>query len=299
MSAKEGFRLVRRPLGWRLAPADVLRLVREDAHPVALSGTWASGSDLVAAEPVLVRSAPGPLHDVLDAPWPAVAADTADTAGVAAAAGAFGGGWIGYLGYSAGGEALPPAGPRALPAWWFGYYDHVLRRVRASGEWYFEALCTPGRADALMRRLAELTRRAAARAEGPRGYAFGPFRLVPGAERHQAAVRRAVEYIHRGDIFQANITLRAEADFAGDPLDAFCRGVTELDPPYAAFIGVSAPARPGRPSRPCRPSCFCAATAPPSPPSRSRAPRAAPPAPPGPPCSAPGLRRRRRTARRT
>src|SRR5579863_844779 len=113
MSANDGFRLVRRPLGWQLAPADVLRLVREDAHPVALSGTWASGSDLVAAEPVLVRSAPGPLHDVLDAPWPAGASDTADGADAAGGAdaaaralaggnGAFGGGWIGYRGYSAG-----------------------------------------------------------------------------------------------------------------------------------------------------------------------------------------------------
>ena len=73
------------------------------------------------------------------------------------------------------------------------------------------------------------------------GYEFGPFRLIPGADRHQEAVRRAVEYIHQGDIFQANITLRAEAEFAGDPLDAFCQGVTALDPPYAAFIGVSAP----------------------------------------------------------
>ena len=50
-----------------------------------------------------------------------------------------------------------------------------------------------------------------------------------------------MEYIHQGDIFQANITLRAEAEFSGDPLDAFCQGVTALDPPYAAFIGVSAP----------------------------------------------------------
>src|ERR1700733_10369293 len=175
MSAKDGFRLVRRPLGWQFAPADVLRLVRQDAHPVALSGTWADGSDLVAAEPVLVRSAPGPLSDVLDAPWPAGACDPA------ALAGAFGGGWIGYLGYSAGGEALPAAGPRALPAWWFGYYDHVLRRMRATGEWYFEALCTPGRADALDRRLAELTRRAAAPPEGEHGHAFGPFPLPPAA----------------------------------------------------------------------------------------------------------------------
>src|SRR5690348_16067635 len=75
MSTKDGFRLVRRPLGWQLDPADVLRLVREDAHPVALSGAWANGSDLVAAEPVLVRSAPGPLSDVLDAPWPAGRSD--------------------------------------------------------------------------------------------------------------------------------------------------------------------------------------------------------------------------------
>ena len=172
--------------------------------------------------------------------------------------------------------------------------------MRASGEWYFEALCAPGRADALDRRLAELTRRAAARAEGARDYAFGPFRLVPGAERHQEAVRRAVEYIHRGDIFQANITLRAEADFAGDPLDAFCRGVTELDPPYAAFIGVSAPgAGPGRRRVPVARAVPAPRTAAPSPPSRSRAPRAAPPTPARPPCSAPSSRRRRRTARRT
>jgi len=283
--------LVHRPLGWRLGTVDVLRLVRDDAHPVALSGAWAHGGDLVAADPVLVRSAPGSLGDVLDAP-PAVAGGAPGSPDPA-----FGGGWIGYLGYSAGGEALPPTGPRALPAWWFGYYDHVLRRDRATGEWHFEALCTPDRAEALERRLAELTRRAAtvqarraqagtapagrarsgrvhsgrvhsgrahsgraqsgpaqlgaAHAEtAPAGadsaaaecdYAFGPFRLIPGADRHQDGVRAAVEYIHRGDIFQANITLRAEAEFAGDPLDVFCQGVTALDPPYAAFVGVSEP----------------------------------------------------------
>src|ERR1700722_7103431 len=147
MSANDGFHLVRRPLGWQLAPADVLRLVREDAHPVALSGTWAGGSDVIAAEPVHVRSAPGPLGDVLDAPWPAGAANPgapdlgAPDPGVAHPP--FGGGWIGYLGYSAGGEALPAAGARALPAWWFGYYDHVLRRMRAPGEGHLNALRPP------------------------------------------------------------------------------------------------------------------------------------------------------------
>jgi len=218
--------------------------VRADAHPVALCGAWTGGGDVIAAEPVAVRAAPGPLADVLDSDLggPGEAGDAAD----------FGGGWIGFLGYSAGGEALPPAGPRALPAWWFGYYDHVLRRDRTTGEWYFEALWTQERDDALAERFAELTRRAATvlestvRESAAASYGFGAFRLIPSADAHQEAVRKAVEYIHQGDIFQANITLRAEANFAGDPLDAFCQGVTALDPPYAAFIGLSGTGPTGR-----------------------------------------------------
>jgi len=218
--------VVRRPLGWRLAPPEVLRLVRADAHPVALFGTWAGGRDVVAAEPTLVRSAPGSLDEVLDLPL-----SPAD-------GGAFGGGWIGYVGYSAGGEALPATGPRRLPAWWFGWYDHVLVHERTTGEWFFEALWTRDRADALERRFADLADRAAGSAPAV-GYEFSPFRLDPGSAGHQEAVARAVEYIRAGDIFQANICLRAEAGFAGDPLDAFCRAA-ELRPPYAAFVDVSA-----------------------------------------------------------
>jgi para-aminobenzoate synthetase/4-amino-4-deoxychorismate lyase len=221
------FAVVRRPLGWRLTPAEVLRLVRADAHPVALFGTWAGGRDMVAAEPALVRSAPGSLDEVLDAPLP-----PADGC-------AFGGGWIGYLGYSAAGEALPPAGPRRLPTWWFGWYDHVLVREPATGEWFFEALWTAGRAGALERRFADLADRAMTSVPAA-GYEFSPFRLDPGSAGHQQAVARAVEYIRGGDIFQANICLRAEAGFAGDPLDAFCRAASDLRPPYAAFIDVSA-----------------------------------------------------------
>ena len=52
-----------------------------------------------------------------------------------------------------------PGPPRQLPAWWFGYYDHVLRRDRATGRWMFEALCTPDRVAAVQRRLTELSRR--------------------------------------------------------------------------------------------------------------------------------------------
>jgi len=223
-----GIRLVRRPLNWDLTPVQALRLVRADPNPVALFGAWAGGCDIVGSRPRLVRSsASGSLGDVLDgtqaAPNPGAGADPA-----------FGGGWIGYLGYSAAGEALPPSGARRLPAWWFGWYDHVLRRDRATGEWFFEALS----ADDLEERFEDLTRRAAEPPPDFHGYDCGVFRLVPSPAGHRAAVRRTVAYIGQGDIFQANICLRAEASFRGDPLDAFCQATAALAPPYAAFLTV-------------------------------------------------------------
>jgi aminodeoxychorismate synthase component I len=241
-------RFVRRALSWDLEPADVLRLVRDDPHPVALVGDWAAGGAVIGSEPCLTRSPPQGLPDVLDsappgaqrgalvsagssAPWPGPSGGGAGTG--------FGGGWIGYLGYGLAGDLMdiPPApgGPRRLPAWWFGYYDHVLRQDGTSGRWFFEALCTAGREDALERRFGELTARSRSVPE-PRGYACGDFELVPSAGEHRKAVRRAVELIRQGDIFQANICLRLEAGFRGDPLDLFCRGVSRLHPPYAAFV---------------------------------------------------------------
>src|ERR1700690_357808 len=109
------FQLVRRAPGWGVGGAG--------RRPVALIGAWAGGSDIVASDPVRVCCPPGPVGDVLDAPLP----------GPPAGAGAaFGGGWIGYLGYALAGRFLPvpppPGGPRHLPAYWFAYYDHVLRR---------------------------------------------------------------------------------------------------------------------------------------------------------------------------
>jgi para-aminobenzoate synthetase / 4-amino-4-deoxychorismate lyase len=227
------FRLVCQPLDWDMPAVDALRLVRDDAHPAALMGTWAGGSDVVCSEPAAVCCDPEPPWDALGAPWPP---------GEAAGAGrpVFGGGWIGYLGFGLAGQVLPvppaPGGSRWLPSWWLGFYDHVLRRDRASGQWFFEALRTPERAGILDARLAELRGRARNMRPRPRGYACGDFRLIPSAAGHQSAVRRAIDYIRQGDLFQANVCLRLEAGFAGDPLDAFSSAVTVLDPPYAAFL---------------------------------------------------------------
>jgi len=224
MHARVSSRVVCRQLDWDLSAAEVLRLLRADPHPAALLGAWAGGSDIVTADPVRVCGE-------LDA------TDPGDLTGRSLGA-CFGGGWIGYLGFgSAGGMPPAPGEPRHLPTCWFGYYDHVLRRDRATGRWTFEALVTPGRQDALERRLGELSRRAReTRRTGARAFSCGTFRLIPSPEEHASAVRQTVGYIRRGDLFQANICLRLEADFDGDPLDAFCGAATRLDPPYAAFL---------------------------------------------------------------
>jgi hypothetical protein len=65
--------LVRRALDWDLSPADVLRRVRADPHPVALLGAWAGGSDIVASDPVRTCCAPEPCTELLDEPLPDLA----------------------------------------------------------------------------------------------------------------------------------------------------------------------------------------------------------------------------------
>jgi para-aminobenzoate synthetase / 4-amino-4-deoxychorismate lyase len=231
---------IREPLDWDFSPAEVVRLVRDDAHPAALLGSWAGGSDVICAEPIATRCDPESVWDALDQPWPVSAADGPDGSGRPA----FGGGWLGYLGFGLACDVLPvppaPGGAGRLPTAWLGYYDHALRRDRASGRWFFEAVATGERAAALEARLAGLRGRADRDALQPRRHECGEFRLIPDATEHRTAVRRAVDYIWRGDIFQANICLRLEADFDGDPLDAFCAAITSLDPPYAAFLRPSA-----------------------------------------------------------
>ena len=214
--------LRRTELEWDFTPAQGAVLVRGDDQPFALAGAWAGGGALVGSEPLRVAGADEDPFALLDE-LPEVGGD-----GV-------GGGWFGWLGYRLGHrvERLDPGPPRPtpLPDFQLAFYDHLLR-LDAEGQWWFECLWTPERADALAAREAELR----ARVAQPRPFSTGPWRSVPEPAGHETAVAAARERIHAGDLFQANVCLRLESTLKGDPLDLFAAGVAALAPDRAAFM---------------------------------------------------------------
>jgi para-aminobenzoate synthetase/4-amino-4-deoxychorismate lyase len=220
-------RLIVEPLAVDWSPPQAALALRGDAHPVVLSGAWAGGSTIVASEPVLVARPDEDPFALLDE-LPVVDGD--------APPGALGGGWLGYLGFALGHlvERLPPPAPDrgALPPFALAYYDHLLRRD-ADGRWWFEALQTPQRAEAIAARRAEL----AARRPVAEPFSAGPFAPTPpGTTGLRTAVAECVQRIAAGELFQANLTLRLDGPFEGDPLDAFATGLA-VRPAYGAYVG--------------------------------------------------------------
>jgi para-aminobenzoate synthetase / 4-amino-4-deoxychorismate lyase len=222
-------RLVRVPLEGGPKAADGALLVRDDSRPFALAGDWAGGSALVGSEPLAVASDDDDPFALLDR-QPEVDGDHEE---------AVGGGWFGYLGYSLGAtlEPVPPPPPRPvpLPRFALAFYDHLLR-LDASGRWWFEALWSDEREAALRERLELLTDRVAAGAR-ERPVQVGTFQPVaPGAAGHVAAVGECRERIAAGEIFQANLCLRLEGRWSGEPVDLFARTTRTVEPPHAALV---------------------------------------------------------------
>jgi para-aminobenzoate synthetase/4-amino-4-deoxychorismate lyase len=215
----------RRRLDLSDTPTEMMRRLRGRDRLVALVGSWHQGDALVAADPVRVLDPDA--DDPFDLPLPEVVAPTSQEAPAG-----FGGGWIGLWGYRLGArlERVPEARSRPVPRpeAALGFYPWVLRRSR--GTWWLEWL---GDTD---------VERVLAALEGPppaaRPHRAGTFTLVPSAAEHEAAVARAVEHVHAGDVFQVNLCARLEADLEGDPLDAFCAGVEALSPAYGAYVGL-------------------------------------------------------------
>ena len=208
-----------------MQPADVLRALRGRPGLVGLVGEWCGGGAVIACEPSKVL---GPAAD------PFAVLDEVGTGPAEPLS--FGGGWIGLWGYQEGRRLerlpVPPERPLPQPDHWLGWYDWVLRQD-SEGAWWFESLLPEEQARACFDHTASgLT------AAGDHGQAFrfGAFGITPSPEEHMAAVARAIEHIRAGDIFQANVCARLEAAFEGSALDAFCAGIAQLTPAYAAFL---------------------------------------------------------------
>jgi para-aminobenzoate synthetase/4-amino-4-deoxychorismate lyase len=228
MSVLETARLVRVPLDCTLPAHEGALLVRGDAHPFTLAGDWAGGGALAGSEPIVVADAEADPFSLLDE-QPLV---DAEEEGV-------GGGWFGYLGYNLGArlERIPPPPPRhvPLPDFALAFYDHLLR-LDADGRWWFEALWTEERSAALDARL-ELFRERLREGVRERPVWVGAFQPAPpGGAGHMAAIDECRERIAAGEIFQANLCLRLEAEWKGDPLDLFARTAGTLEPRHAGVV---------------------------------------------------------------
>jgi para-aminobenzoate synthetase/4-amino-4-deoxychorismate lyase len=235
--------LIRVPVQCSLTPAQVLQaLAQREPFPFALTGNWTHpphpphpphpGGAIVGADPLRVATDTEDPFALLDA-LPAVDA---------APRGAVGGGWFGWLGYRLAAQVervpLNAHRPVALPDFHLAYYDNVLRRT-PDGRWYFEALVTEGRRDALKRRLRELTDLLRRPAPPTPTVHVSPLHLsAQDAAHHLDAVAQCRRRIAAGEIFQANLCLRLQGETDARAADLFAAALEHLDPPYGATFAT-------------------------------------------------------------
>ena len=224
-------RFIRTAVPTTLTRYEVARTFRRDPRPFVLIGDWAGGGAVIGSAPLRVAHADDDPFELLNQ-LPTVER---------AVNGAVGGGWFGYLGFQLGGrvERLPPPPPRRvpLPEFSLAFYDHVLHYDENRGSWWFEALWSPRRGALIERRLELFRTRLSSPPVTANPYRLQGFTPVPNPEEHSKAIHRCIDYIHEGDIFQANLCIRLEANFDGDPLDLFLSCAGQLHPGYAGFVG--------------------------------------------------------------
>jgi para-aminobenzoate synthetase component 1 len=139
--------------------------------------------------------------------------------------------WAGWLSHDLGREIetlpvaaiddlnLPPLALGRFEAWL--EWDHERRTVRLRGEGdgshLVRALAAPATAAPLHR--------------PPTGWETSLARA-----RYQHAVRRAIDYIRAGDVFQVNLSQRLSSDWAGDPFALYARLRRSSPAPFMALV---------------------------------------------------------------
>jgi anthranilate/para-aminobenzoate synthase component I len=190
-----------------------------------LHGEWAGGGTIISARPCATLTDSNEIFAALS-----------DRRGRPSASSVVGGGWFGWLSYPDSSswrlsDDVMNVGDH------LGFYPCVLRYRRDDGCWYDEALLgivSDGSLDTRRRDLAALLRRPGS--NGGRAYRVGRLRLQESRTWYIASVSACIERIRAGDVYQANLCFRMDADFAGDVTSLFADLVDALQPAYGALI---------------------------------------------------------------
>lgn len=241
-------RLARRVGGW---PGAALL---EGGPGFGEAGRWS----ILAALPRWTFEATGPAWAVLDGRGRAIEAGSGDPLAVLAdrldlhrladpndepepGSPPFQGGLIGSIGYDLAPslERLPRKAPRdsCWPDLRFGFHDTAVlvdHRLDRAELWAVDLL-DEGHA-AVQRRWQSWRDRLELLGPGP--LAAGPVEIVPRTTRAEylEAVRRAIEYVHAGDVFQVNLAQRFEARGRFNPLDLHRRLRRTSPAPFACLL---------------------------------------------------------------
>ncbi|MHC4971403.1 MAG: aminodeoxychorismate synthase component I [Planctomycetota bacterium] len=148
----------------------------------------------------------------------------------------FGPGWIGCFGYGlrSAFEDVPErhGDDTGIADVHLSYYPAVAVYDRVDEAWWF--VWRENAADAV-RPLRACLRRAA---PAPQGTVQGPPRPRIAREEYLAAVRRSVEYIHAGDVFQVNYSHEFRAGYRGDPLALYLALRAHNPAPFNAYLDL-------------------------------------------------------------
>jgi len=152
-------------------------------------------------------------------------------------------GAVGFIGYEMGGclERLPPPRSRGLdfPDMVIALYDTIAAfDMENSRAWVIAADVSPGRPPASVRATEMARRIEAAEPTLIDWRARAPWRAELDRAAHEEMVAQGIEYIHAGDIFQANLTGRLHNVLPEDlsPWMLYRRLRTTSPAPFAAYL---------------------------------------------------------------